>query len=125
MTAGLAALKHDDVLDIFSPLKRKESEIEIAGERKEKRLKESMTNLAKSTRDVNKRFSTVINADGKKEKSTNHSTKRDDIRIKEREMEKESMKALTQKGSSHNFILDNSRIPTRKNCPSSSDVDKG
>ena len=100
MTSELTTLKHRDVLDIFSPLKRKESEIEIAGERKEKRLKEATTNLDKSTRDVNKRFSTVINADGKKEKSINHSTKRDDIRMKEREMEKESMKALTQKGSS-------------------------
>jgi hypothetical protein len=87
-----------DLLDVFSPLKRKDGETDSGGERKEKRLKESTAKLEKSTREGSKRFSAVINVDGKKEKFVNNSTRRDDIRVKDREMDRETMKALTQKG---------------------------
>jgi hypothetical protein len=80
-----------DFLDVFSPLKRNNSDPEFNGERKEKRLKESTTKFDKSTRDAGKRFSTIISHEGKKEKPFNHSTRRDEIRTKEHE--------LTQKGN--------------------------
>ena len=115
----------NDVLDIFSPLKRKENEPETSGERKEKRLKDSANNLNKSIKDVSNRFSTVVNAQGKKDKLLNHSTKREDMRLKEREMEKEAMKALTQKGSLANEITNNSCIATEKIRRPSSNFDKG
>jgi hypothetical protein len=86
-----------DNLDVFSPLKRKdEGDVETAAERKEKRLKESIANLTRST--STKRFSTVIDTDHKKEKSPVNTVKSDDLRLKEREMEKDTAKALSHKG---------------------------
>ena len=81
---------------MFSPLKRKVDSDDPV-ERKEKRLKESITNLGKST---NKPFSGVVNADGKKGKSIRQSTRHDELRTKEREMEKETGKALLAKKES-------------------------
>jgi len=92
-----------DFLDVFSPLKRNNS-----GERKEKRLKESTNKFDKSTGDASKRFSTVIIHDGKKEKPFNHSTRRDEIRTKEHDMDEEAMKALTQRGNFPRDRTDNS-----------------
>jgi hypothetical protein len=93
-----------DMLDVFSPLKRKDFESDNA-ERKEKRMKESSNAFDKSTR-ANKRFSTVIDSNEKtdktKEKHLNRS-KRDDIRIKEREMDKEALKALSSRTSCYSF----------------------
>ena len=81
-----------DVLDVFSPLKRKGSDSE-SGERKEKRLKESTTNPEKSR--STKPFSPVQDIDGKDNKIASRSIRRDDkIRSKEREMEQEAAKAL-------------------------------
>lgn len=88
-----------DFLDVFSPLKRNNIDPEPSGERKEKRLKESTTKFDKSTRGASKRFSTVIIHDDKKENPYNHSTRRDEIRTKEHEMDEEAMKLLTPKGN--------------------------
>lgn len=93
-----------DMLDVFSPLKRKDFGSDN-DERKEKRMKESSNAFDKSTR-ANKRFSTVIDsnekADKTKEKHLTRS-KRDDIRIKEREMDKEALKALSSRTSCYSF----------------------
>lgn len=81
-----------DVLDVFSPLKRKGSESDCS-ERKEKRFKESTNNPEKSRQ--SKPFSSIDDIDGKNTKATNRSTRRDDkIRSREREMEQEAAKAL-------------------------------
>jgi hypothetical protein len=90
-----------DVLDVFSPLKRKDVDSENT-ERKEKRMKES-NGLDKSTRGGTKRFSTVIDSNEKNDKTREKllsRSKRDDIRSKEREMDKEAVKALSTKSSS-------------------------
>jgi len=87
-----------DNLDIFSPLKRKDAtDIETAAERKDKRLKESIANLTRST--STKRFSGVIETDARKDKSPVNTVKRDGLRVKEREMEKEAAQALSQRGT--------------------------
>jgi hypothetical protein len=86
----------EDVLDVFSPLKRKEIDSADDSERKEKRLKESTNKLEKSTRGVSKRFSTLVDTDRKKDDGI-RVTRRDEMRLKERDMEKEAMKALTSK----------------------------
>jgi hypothetical protein len=91
-----------DVLDVFSPLKRKDVDSENT-ERKEKRMKESSNGLDKSTRGATKRFSTVIDSNEKNDKTKEKllsRSKRDDIRSKEREMDKEAVKALSIKSSS-------------------------
>jgi hypothetical protein len=91
-----------DVLDVFSPLKRKDVDSENT-ERKEKRMKESSNGLDKSTRGGTKRFSTVIDSNEKNDKTKEKllsRSKRDDIRSKEREMDKEAVKALSTKSSS-------------------------
>jgi hypothetical protein len=91
-----------DVLDVFSPLKRKDLDSENT-ERKEKRMKESSNGLDKSTRGTTKRFSTVIDSNEKNDKTKEKllsRSKRDDIRSKEREMDKEAVKALSTKSSS-------------------------
>ena len=94
-----------DMLDVFSPLKRKDVGSDNA-DRKEKRMKESSNGLDKSTRGNNKRFSTVIDTNEKidktKEKQLKRS-KRDDMRSKEREMDKEALKALSTRTSCNPF----------------------
>lgn len=83
-----------NVLDVFSPIKRKESDGENAVETKQKRPKDSALTIGKRSP---KRFSTVIDPDGKKTKP-DQSTKRENIRTKELEMDLEAAKALTSKG---------------------------
>jgi hypothetical protein len=88
-----------DNLDVFSPLKRNESsDTETAAERKEKRLRESIANLTRST--SMKRFSGVIDLDRRKDRSPVNTVKRDELRVKELGMEKDAGQALSQKGSS-------------------------
>lgn len=99
-----------DNLDVFSPLKRKGgSDVETAAERKEKRLKESIASLTQST--STKRFSGVIDLDRKKDKSPVNTIKRDDLRVKERDMEKDAAQALSHKGiaSARSMVLTVSR----------------
>jgi hypothetical protein len=82
-----------DVLDVFSPLKRKGSGSD-SGERKEKRFKESTSNPEKPR--TAKPFSSVHDIDGKDLKIAGRSIRRDDkIRSKEREMEQEAAIALS------------------------------
>ena len=89
-----------DVLDVFSPLKRKGSESD-GSERKEKRFKESTNNPEKSRQ--SKPFSSIEDIDGKNTKTANRSTRRDDkIRSREREMEQEAAKALASIAPSSN-----------------------
>lgn len=83
-----------NVLDVFSPIKRKESDSENAAETKQKRPKDSTLTIGKRSP---KRFSTVIDPDGKKTKP-DQSTKRENIRTKELKMDLEAAKALTSKG---------------------------
>ena len=93
------------VMDVFSPLKRKEVDPDIdTGERKEKRMKESISTLSKST---HKRISAAI-VDIAKPKSSN--THRDEIRSKERQMEKDSMKALTLKSKLDKSHMDGDNV---------------
>jgi len=87
-----------DNLDVFSPLKRQDGgDIETAAERKDKRLKESIANLTRST--STKRFSGVVDTDGRKDKSPVSTVKRDGLRAREREMEREAAQALSKKGT--------------------------
>jgi hypothetical protein len=87
-----------DMLDVFSPLKRKVDSTDDV-ERNEKRLKETTNKLEKSTRGVSKRFSAVVDPDGKKERVLRPKPV-DAMRVKERAMEKEAIKALTSKNAS-------------------------
>lgn len=81
-----------DVLDVFSPLKRKNSESDCT-ERKEKRLKGSTDNPEKARQ--SKPFSSVEDIDGKGTKAASRSTLREDkTRSRELEMEQEAAKAL-------------------------------
>jgi hypothetical protein len=94
------------MLDVFSPLKRKEVDsTDDAGERKEKRVKETTSKLEKSTRGVGKRFSTATDPDGKKGR-TLRPRPADAMRVKEREMEKEAIKALGSKLGGYSISLD-------------------
>ena len=83
------------ILDIFSPLKRKEVDSDThPTERKEKRIKESTSsNLAKSTN--TKRISTATIDTTTKPKSPD--LHRNEIRSKERQMDKDALNALTSK----------------------------
>jgi hypothetical protein len=85
-----------NVLDVFSPLKRKEGDSENPVEAKERRPRDSTLVIEKKSP---KRFSTVIDPDGKKMKP-DQSTKRESIRSKELEMDLEAAMALTSKGNS-------------------------
>jgi hypothetical protein len=83
-----------NVLDVFSPVKRKESDTENSVEAKQKRPRDATLIVEKKSP---KRFSTVIDADGKKVKP-DQSKNRETIRSKELEMDLEAAKALTSKG---------------------------
>lgn len=83
----------DDILDVFSPLKRKDVESDDPFERKI-RLREAAVSLGKQTK------KSVADADGRLQKSTNGPTRHAELRIKEREMEAEAAKALLAKKES-------------------------